>query len=53
LLNNFIAVFVITFYVLIGVRFEEKKLESEFGKSYKTYQSKAPKFIPHFGKKDK
>ncbi len=49
-LNNLIAVLVITLYVLIGIRLEEKKLLLEFGDSYKAYRSKVPMLIPDFKK---
>jgi protein-S-isoprenylcysteine O-methyltransferase Ste14 len=47
LVNNLIAVTIITVYVLIGVRFEEKKLIAEFGELYKAYKIKVPMLIPH------
>jgi methanethiol S-methyltransferase len=50
LLSLLITNGIITIYTLIGIQFEEKKLVSEFGASYKTYQQKVPKFIPRFKK---
>jgi len=47
LLNNLIAVILITGYILIGIRFEEKKLLIEFGNSYADYISRVPMLIPH------
>jgi methanethiol S-methyltransferase len=41
---------IITIYTLIGIRLEEKKLVSEFGENYKTYQQTVPKIIPRFKK---
>ena len=46
LLNNLIAVILLTLYVLIGISFEEKKLINEFGGKYDEYISKVPKLIP-------
>ncbi len=48
--NNLIAVLVITLYVLIGIKYEERKLIVEFGDSYRDYQLKVPKLIPHLQK---
>ena len=47
-LNNLIAVIIITLYVLVGIKFEEKKLLLEFGNSYKNYSAKVPMLIPNF-----
>jgi len=46
MLNNWIAVLLLTGYVLIGIGFEEKKLIREFGKQYENYKSKIPALIP-------
>ncbi len=49
LVSNLIAVGVITAYLLFaGIPLEEKKLEIEFGESYKQYQNKVPKLLPFF-----
>ncbi|WP_202552039.1 methyltransferase family protein [Ginsengibacter hankyongi] len=45
-LNNLIAVVAITMYVLVGIKFEEKKLVKEFGKDYTEYMKKVPGLIP-------
>jgi methanethiol S-methyltransferase len=45
-LNNFIAVVLLTLYVLIGISFEEKKLIKEFGKNYEVYILNVPMLIP-------
>ncbi len=45
-LNNLISVVVITLYVMIGIRLEEKKLVLQFGEIYKRYQAKVPMLIP-------
>jgi len=37
---------IITVYTLIGLNFEEKKLEKEFGDSYRLYKQKVPALIP-------
>ena len=49
-INNLIAVLIITVYVLIGIKYEERKLLVEFGDSYRDYQLKVPKLIPHLMK---
>jgi len=49
-LNNFIAVMIISLYVLIGIRLEEKKLLCEFGKDYGEYMARVPKLIPRFSR---
>lgn len=46
LLNNLIAAGAITIYVLIGIKFEEKKLLKEFGNVYAEYIKKVPGLIP-------
>lgn len=35
-----------TFYLLVGIRFEEKKLVQELGSEYKQYQKSVPALIP-------
>jgi len=35
-----------TAYIFIGVIFEERKLEIEFGEQYREYRKRTPKFIP-------
>lgn len=47
LLTNLLAFLVMTVYVLIGIRFEEKKLLVVFGETYKNYRDKTPGLIPH------
>ncbi|MER3497608.1 MAG: hypothetical protein C4308_02680 [Chitinophagaceae bacterium] len=42
----FITNVIITVYTLIGISFEEKKLEQQFGEAYRTYKSKTPMLIP-------
>jgi methanethiol S-methyltransferase len=37
---------IITSYTLFGISWEEQKLESEFGASYKKYKQQVPKLIP-------
>jgi len=51
LLNNLIAVILLTLYVLIGIKFEEKKLIKEFGKKYEEYIKNVPGLIPNFKSK--
>lgn len=48
MLNNLIAVIMITAYVLVGISFEEKKLLREFGSSYSDYIAEVPMLIPNF-----
>lgn len=43
-----IADIIITIYTLIGLQFEEKKLEKDFGERYKLYKQKVPMLIPKF-----
>ena len=45
-LSNFIAVVVLTIYVLIGIHLEEQKLVLEYGEQYEQYSKKVPKLIP-------
>lgn len=45
-LNNLIAVLLLTVYVVVGMRFEEKKLLLEFGEAYKKYMEQVPALIP-------
>ena len=45
-LSNLIACIIITGYVLIGVKFEEKKLLQQFGNLYSEYISRVPMLIP-------
>jgi len=42
----FIVDIIITGYTLIGLQFEEKKLEKEFGSAYKMYKQKVPMLLP-------
>lgn len=37
---------IITLYTLIGIRLEERKLESEFGQKYSQYKAEVPKLFP-------
>lgn len=48
MLNNLIAIIIITLYTLIGIQFEEKKLIKEFGNEYTEYIKKVPAIIPRF-----
>jgi protein-S-isoprenylcysteine O-methyltransferase Ste14 len=51
LLSNLIAFLIITVYVFIGIRLEERKLELEFGENYKKYARITPMLIPSFRKR--
>lgn len=46
LVSLLIADTIITVYTLIGLHFEERKLEKEFGEAYKIYKQKVPMIIP-------
>ncbi len=46
-LNNLIAVVLLTLYVIVGIRFEEKKLIAEFGVQYIDYMKGVPPLIPN------
>jgi protein-S-isoprenylcysteine O-methyltransferase Ste14 len=37
----------LTVYILIGYRFEERRLVAEFGQAYVAYQARVPALIPH------
>lgn len=50
LVNNLMAVVLLTAYVLIGIVFEEKKLVNEFGDQYIKYMNEVPGLIPNFKK---
>jgi protein-S-isoprenylcysteine O-methyltransferase Ste14 len=45
-LSLFIVNIIVTVYTLIGLHFEEQKLEKEFGEAYKAYKQKVPMLIP-------
>jgi methanethiol S-methyltransferase len=46
LLSNFLACTIITFYILIGIYAEEKKLLIIFGEPYKNYRARTPRLVP-------
>ena len=48
LLNNLIAAAIISVYVFIGIRLEEKKLCLEYGEAYKQYKMRVPRLFPKF-----
>ena len=48
--SSLIANAVITTYTLIALRFEEQKLEREFGSVYTLYKQKVPMIIPRLSK---
>ena len=48
-LSVLIVDIIITVYTLIGLHFEEQKLEKEFGNAYRVYKQKVPMLIPKFG----
>lgn len=50
LLNNLVAVVLLTAYVLVGLSFEEKKLVRQFGDEYKKYRKEVPMLIPFLRK---
>jgi Putative protein-S-isoprenylcysteine methyltransferase len=40
-----------TVYLLVGSRFEERKLARDFGQQYLDYQKRVPAFVPHLLRK--
>lgn len=44
--DNFLSCAIITFYTLLGIRLEEKKLVEEFGRQYQSYAATTPMIIP-------
>ena len=42
---------IIMVYTIIGISFEELKLEAEFGDVYKSYKKQVPRLIPRFSRK--
>lgn len=46
LLSLLITNLIITIYTLLGISWEEQKLEAEFGTSYKQYKQQVPKLLP-------
>jgi protein-S-isoprenylcysteine O-methyltransferase Ste14 len=46
LLSNLLACVMITFYTLIGIRLEEKKLLNEFGATSADYRRRTPMLVP-------
>ena len=45
-LSLLISNLIITIYTVVAISFEEKKLEHEFGESYRVYKTKVPMLIP-------
>lgn len=48
MLSNLVACVLLTLYVLVGIVFEEKKLNREFGEKYEKYKMDVPMLIPGF-----
>jgi protein-S-isoprenylcysteine O-methyltransferase Ste14 len=44
--NTFVVYAALTFYILIGIIFEERKLLREFGEEYASYRSRTPMLVP-------
>ncbi|HMG66270.1 MAG TPA: isoprenylcysteine carboxylmethyltransferase family protein, partial [Chitinophagaceae bacterium] len=44
-----VADIIITVYTLVALRFEEQKLEKDFGEAYRIYKRKVPMLIPKAG----
>jgi protein-S-isoprenylcysteine O-methyltransferase Ste14 len=44
--NMFALDLVLTFYILVGAGFEERRLAREFGPAYREYKAVTPMFIP-------
>lgn len=47
LMSNLVAATIITIYVLLGIRIEERKLHLEYGELYGKYVKKVPKLFPN------
>ena len=47
-LANLIACVIITLYVIVGIKLEEKQLRIEFGDAYYKYSKKVPMILPNF-----
>ena len=45
-MSDIIVSTILTIYIIIATRLEEKKLVSEFGDAYVNYQQQVPMFIP-------
>jgi protein-S-isoprenylcysteine O-methyltransferase Ste14 len=45
--KNWLLLGLMIIYILIGMRFEEKKLVQCYGEEYKKYQKKVKRLIPH------
>jgi len=43
-------IFGLSFYIIIGSSFEERRLHGEFGPAYQVYKGKVPGLIPRLGK---
>jgi protein-S-isoprenylcysteine O-methyltransferase Ste14 len=48
--NTFIVYAALTVYILIGIVFEERKLQREFGQQYADYRAVIPMLIPGLSK---
>jgi protein-S-isoprenylcysteine O-methyltransferase Ste14 len=44
--NSFVVYVALTVYILIGIVFEERKLQREFGQQYADYKAHTPMLIP-------
>ena len=51
-LSHFIAVAIMSLYIIVGIKLEEEKLVEEFGEAYLAYQLKVPMLIPRLRKTD-
>jgi methanethiol S-methyltransferase len=51
--SSLIVCIIITLYVLIGIKFEEKKLMIKYGETYKKYISRVPMLVPAFKLRNK
>ncbi len=49
--NTFVVSVALTIYILIGIVFEERKLQREFGQNYVNYKSITPMLVPGLPRK--
>jgi protein-S-isoprenylcysteine O-methyltransferase Ste14 len=50
-INQLAVSLALTAYLFIGALFEERRLEQEFGESYRQYRERTPMMFPAFSKR--